>query len=165
VKFNLVGINMAKTNYTKVEEALDQGLKRMAVERLLEESKTPNNQQLRNPGIAYPEEIEKHIDPQILKAQKELMSSLKRNLEVLSKLDKSIFEKLGCKRSEIKHLMDNIENMTLEDWEKMKKIHEKIKSLKEELKKIQEDEHVINQNRVKETKKRFNVKKDWLPLQ
>jgi hypothetical protein len=154
---------MPKTNYTKVEEFLGQGLRKMMVEDLL--NKTKNVNKPLNPEIQYAPEIPKNNA--LIKAQQHLISALKRDLTRLQKKDQEVFTKLKIKKKQFKMMIEHPENLRPEDWETLKQIKIQVDQYKAELlKQIPQatDENLVDIERNKHINKRFNVNEKWLPL-
>lgn len=140
---------MAKTNFSKVEKALEEGLIKITSQNLLHQTPgkylelTPENAAL----------ILKKMDSDLLKLNKE---------------DKSIYEKVGVKRGALKKLLSSTQTLTPADWNSIKEIQVKIAAYKKEiLKKIppMKDEDFVEKERLIQKNRRFNVRDKWLPLQ
>lgn len=138
---------MPKTNYTKVEEVLEQGLRKMNIDQLFDET-----------GKTGPKE---------LKAQKKLLETVQREIKFFdSKKHKTLYEGLGLKKQDIKALLSNAQ-LTPTEWEKIKEIKAKIDKYRRELAAqlpSETNENLIEQERVKHINKRYNVNDKWLPL-
>lgn len=149
---------MAKTNFTKVEEALDQGLRKYSVESLLQAAGP--GQKLRNPTIAYSEE-----KPQTLSKQQTLLvRELQRDLR---RFEKKSSKELGFSKKELKKLLENPLALTPENWETLQQAKEKLEGYKAQLAKEppkQSDEAIVESERKDHINRRYNVNKKWLPL-
>ncbi len=145
---------MAKTNYTKVEEALDEGLRKMTVNRLLESTESAKDQ------------VADKASTKPSGAQGQQIAAIQTELKHLQKQGQKPYEKLGINKKDIKRYIEHPEALTLEDWNNIKKLKEKIDAFKKELEKIphSSDEELIEQERHKHINKRFNVNEKWLPL-
>lgn len=146
--------NMAKTNYTKVDAAADQGLRKMEIDRLFEG--TPSKSKDKVPLSA--EE----------KSKQKLLETLKRDIQYLDpKRHKQLYTTLGYKRQDLKVLIENPSTLSLEDWEKIKQIKADIEKYRKEVMAqlpSQNDEKIVEDQRVKHINKRYNVNDKWLPL-
>ena len=139
---------MAKTNFTKVEEALRDGLDKMLKEKLLEEAdaaqgKSPSQQHVAN----------------------QLVAKIRHEFKFLKKQDKGIFEKIGIEEKALKELLSK--SLSLSDWATLQDILKKIEAYRLELEKAipkLNDEQLIEQQSKKHINKRFNIRDDWLPL-
>jgi hypothetical protein len=144
---------MAKTNYTKVEEILEQGLRRMSINQLFDESKK-----------VVPE---KSVENPIEKEHEQLLSSIKRDLKYLHyKGHAKLYNSLGMKKSELKKLIDT-PNLSDAEWEKITQIKKKIDLYKAELAAQLPEialKQTVEDERIKHINKRFNVNEKWLPL-
>lgn len=138
---------MAKTNYTKVEEALNEGMLKMTMQQLhsLVDGKTDEAKQ----------------------DQGKLLALLKLDLRWIAKTDPSLFSKLDIKKEEIKNFFDNPTLITSEDWKNLIQLKTQIDQLKKELiasQPSESNEQLIEKERVKHVNKRFNTNDKWLPL-
>jgi hypothetical protein len=145
---------MAKTNYTKVEEALAEGLRKISVNQFL---------------AAAPSTKQSHsIGQQELSAKRSrLLRSLHTELNYLQKQGHQVYEKYQIKKSWINKLIETPNEITTEEWDKIVKLKAQLVAFKKGLENKSPEE--INENLVKEqTKKnltkRFNVNEKWLPL-
>lgn len=142
---------MAKTNFTKVEEMLTQGLQKIAAYHLLDEADAAASRV-----------------PDLNKTDKrQLVSSVQRDLRLLYKKDHETYTKLGITKGFVKKLNEQAANLTSEEFENLKQIQEKIKTFKEELKtKLPpiSNETMIESERTKHINKRYNINEKWLPL-
>lgn len=151
---------MAKTNFTKVEEALAEGLRKITVTKLLEEA---------DEASAGKEDSAVHAkEHQDREAAHALILTLQFDLKELSKKAKDVYTKLGIKKKELKKMIDDSESLTPQDWEKLKKLRSQIDDFKKDMTKNHPqstDDTLIEQERYKHLNKRFNVKDKWIPLQ
>lgn len=146
---------MAKTNFTKVEEALAEGMRQMTMQNLHK--------------LADSIQAVESADTKesMAEAKKKLITILKFEFNWMEKQDNTLYQKLGITRDEIKKILSQKENLTDEEFNHVKTIHEKLTELKKELEKVsptKSDDELIEKERVKHINKRFNVKDDWLPL-
>lgn len=143
---------MPKNNYTKVEEALAEGLRKMKVHDLLEEAD--------NVKAGKGKKTEKQ-------AENALLVALNLDLTHLSKHGSDPYKKLGLNKAEISKYLEHPEDLTNSDWDKIKKLKEDLENLKTEMLKTQKasDEEIIKKQVKEQKNKRFNVKDNWLPLQ
>jgi hypothetical protein len=148
---------MAKTNFTKVEEALDEGLRKITINRLLQLADVAA-------GIGQTKPQTKERDEE---THAHIIASIQRDLKFIVKKDPSVFSKIGFKKKDVKDFIDRAHALTPEEWEALKKIQEKVESYKKELVKSlpkTSNEDLIEGERVKHINKRFNVNEKWLPL-
>jgi hypothetical protein len=143
---------MGKTNFTKVEELLDQNLRKISVTHLLDEADKAK-------GLASSPKKTQEL-------QKQLITSIKRDLSGMKK-NAEMYDKIGIKHKDLKRLIEHPETLSAEEWESLSQIHKKIAAFKEELKeklpKI-DNESLVESQRKKHLTKRFNVNDKWLPL-
>lgn len=140
---------MSKTNFTKVEEALAEEMRKMAIQKIVgSSSKAP----LEDEG----------------NASQKIIKQLIRDINPLIKKDKQIFSKLGFQKEQIKSILEEDPlNIKAEDWKILMQFKEKLDSYKAEKKKKAEgiEETLVEDERRKHINKRFNINDEWLPLQ
>lgn len=143
---------MAKTNFTKAEEALAGALHKMTVEQLWHEAG----------GRKDPTAEEKFKTEQ---ARIHLLKEMDRELKKLHKADTEVYKKIGMSRKELEGLAQDPAKITAEQWEKVAaaktKINEQLKLLPAN---PVTDEKLVEDERLKHINKRFNVNDKWLPL-
>lgn len=155
---------MAKNNYSKVEEALAEGLRKMKVNELLEISdkntKAPAESKEEVPGTAL---ISK-TDPE--SQEKQLLKAVQINLNYLKKAGLEPYKRLKLNKEELAQFLKNPEKMSDADKIKMKKLKEQLDLLKSELKDKPQssDEELIKKETKAQKQKRFNIRDNWLPL-
>lgn len=183
---------MPKTNFTKVEEAFIDGLRKIEVEKLLRIA-DENSSDKKTSKIKSPPSNEQSLE------QKKLLITLRFELKNLVKeTRKEVYEKLGIEAS-LLDLLKETTAINAEDFEKLKALKEKIVSHKEELanialkqKEIKEselknirdfrrkpvaevenkesndlvkkEEIFIEKQRKDQKTKRFNINQNWIPL-
>ena len=148
---------MAKTDYTKAENLLTEGLLKMTVSELLELADKASS-------FKHPE---KATSLPSLQARVILLSFMEHDLELLSKVEGAHLSELGITPKELKEALDKAKELSLEDWIRLKKIRERVLEYKQELwDKIPHasNEELVEQERKKHVYKRFNVRDKWLPL-
>ncbi len=135
---------MAKANYTKVEEALDEGLRKMTMQQLhaLADGKTDEAKE----------------------SQGKLIATLKLDLRLIAKTDAALFAKLEIDKIQTKKLLENPSTLTPEDWKGLIQLKERIDVWKKEFTALQTNDQLIEKERVKHINKRFNTNEKWLPL-
>ncbi|MCB1119031.1 MAG: hypothetical protein KDK65_03640 [Chlamydiia bacterium] len=150
---------MAKTNFTKVEQALVEGLKKMEKEQLLQiadeanaAKKLPSNER----KIAVPA------------ARRLALASLKEEIRILQKHKVKFFREFGLSKRSIDDLIKEPASLKPEQWQQIKEIRDKIstfhRKLRDQLPK-QSNDDLVEAERKKHINKRFNIDEEWLPLQ
>jgi len=141
---------MSKTNYTKVEEALAEGLRKITAERLLG---------LADDASGNSKKATSHVD-------NALLITLRLELTSLIKKNEDPYKLFAINKDELKNFMDHPETITLKDWENIKKLKVRVDQYKKAIDKIatNSDDAIIEQARNKHVNKRYNVKDTWLPL-
>lgn len=148
---------MVKTNFTKVESAVEAGMLQLQVKNWLElailaEGKT--EEEKKNPVRVY-------------QARKAILNVLRHELNFLYKSDPKIYETLGIERPMLFALIDHPDKIEDADWEFVRTIKEKVDKLRETLKAAatpEKNEKMVEEQRKKHINKRFNVNDKWLPL-
>lgn len=154
---------MAKTNFSKVEEILSEGLRKIKVEHLLDladraASPAPDSADAgtqKNPAPNQPG------------SRKHTLLALQRDLKHLTKQDKDAYKTFGIGKSRLKKYIEHPETLTAEEWEAVTKIKLKVDEFKIELAKTlpgTSDDDLVDQQRRKHVTKRFNINDSWVPL-
>lgn len=143
---------MAKTNFTKVEDALNEGLLQMTVQHLHALADSIK-------GLGS-EDIEKSD----IAAQKKIIAILKFELTWMESNNITLSKDLGVTKSEIKKIIEKALPLQPQDFEKIKLIKNYLETLKKALEKKQSNDQLVEKERVKHINKRFNTNDKWLPL-
>ena len=149
---------MAKTNYTKVEEALAEGMRKIEVNRLLD---IADKNAAAHSGSTAPLQAK----PDAIHLQR--LTTINHDLNILRKLGADPYVKLNIDKEELKKFTKDPSAMSPEDWGKVKIIKEKIAAFKAELDKEtpqSSDDVIVTQQRKKQNTKRFNINDKWIPL-
>lgn len=161
---------MSKTNFTKVEESLNEGIRKMEVRKLLKEAdqaQAERNASANVPTSQSQNTAETTLNTQLTESRTHLLTSLQKDLKNLHKEHPPFYTKLGVKSKDLKKFLENPSSISPQDWEKLKKIKNEIDNYKKELTKNlpqSSDEDLVNVARTKSINKRFNVNDKWLPL-
>lgn len=142
---------MAKTNFTKVEEKLDEGLRKMTVEHLLE---------LADAATKPKDNKQDHSRLQVI-------LSLQRDMKFLDKENQTPYELFGMNKKTISKYLKNPDKLTAEEWEGVKQIQGKVHKFRKDFEKNStqsNDDNLIEQQRRSHITKRFNINDKWLPL-
>lgn len=150
---------MAKTNYTKVEEALTEGMRKIEVNKLLTEA-DENAAAKKNKPIEP-----KKPDALLLRR----LTKIDEELQALQKQGNDPYLQLQIDKEEMKKFLNDPSLLTSDDWDKVKVIKEKIIEYKAALERTEpkgsEDDDLIDKQRKDQKTKRFNINKKWIPLQ
>lgn len=148
---------MKKTNFTKVEKALDDGLVKITSQRLLDEA---------GPKVSpKPKESVADLPPR--EVCQTVMQNIYKELKKMHKADELGYKKLGFHRQNLKKLIENPHLLTPSDWNKIKQVQERIEKYKKELAQqlpFQTDDELVEQERTRSPNRRFNINDKWLPL-
>ncbi len=143
---------MAKTNFTKAEEALAKELDKMLKAKILEEADQASGQQSSNDGQ------DKLV----------LIMRMQRDLKRLHAKEKGSYEEIDLPKSILRALVKTPEKLKSKSWKELKEIKDALDRYRHELKKRYPgltDEELIQLEMEKHINKRFNIRDDWLPLQ
>lgn len=140
---------MAKTNYGKVEKAIDEELRKMEVQSLLKLTKKKGKEEIPSSEVCTV-----------------VVKSLKNDLIRLHKQDKEILKKLEIERGEIKQWSDHASALVPQEWEKIKQIKTKLEEYKKGLNKKNRasNEQLVKKGVQEHINKRHNVRDKWLPI-
>jgi hypothetical protein len=150
---------MAKTNFTKVEGILDEGLRKMTVDHLLDLTKA-----------APKSEDGKAADENTLKQnsnRSKILLILQRDMKFLDKGGHEPYELFGIDKKTIIKYLKNPGALSAEEWEEVKENQIKVRNFRKECEKnsnSKNDEDIIEQQRRSHKTKRFNINDKWLPL-
>lgn len=150
---------MKKADYTKVEQQLEEGLRKIKVRKLLRYADVSAAM-----GGSAAKELSVAQRQEIIKA---FLKNLQVEVTDLKKKDASVFEKLEIDTAELKKYFENPSQLTGEDWEKVKTIRQKVAQYKKNLRKQlgnPNDEEIIEKQRKKQKIRRFNINEKWVPL-
>lgn len=170
---------MAKTDFTKVEEVLAEGMRQIEVNRLLSEA--DENAAKNKAKVASPTANQEASKVNAIQLQR--LSTIRQDLKAFEKQGIDPYAKLQIDKEEIKKFIKNPESLASSDWDKIKIIKEKISVFKKELELNKEplqsgfddkkeasdvpvtiDDELINKERKTQKNKRFNINNKWLPL-
>jgi hypothetical protein len=146
---------MVKINFEKMEQALTDLLVSITIKHI---------QELASLAASYGDTLDKvpSVDARIL-----VMTHLLKDLIHLCKHDTDTYVKLGLYKKEVKDLIKDPDQLTPEQWQKIKEIRDLVQESKVELMdKIPEpdNEELIEAERKKHINKRYNIRESWLPI-
>lgn len=162
---------MAKTNFTKVEEALNEGMRKIEVNRLLivadenaaAAKKTGEEQSEGTEAVEAKPAVTSKVDP----ANVQRLTWVQSELKSLDKLGEQPYVRLGIDKDEIKKFVKDPSLLTTDQWEKVKAFKEQILAYKKERNvpgAPENDDDLISQQRKSQKTKRFNINNKWIPL-
>lgn len=141
---------MAKTNFTKVEDALNEGLLQLGVKNLLEATDTKTR-----------------LSPEQRAQYGQLLAALHADLKFLSKHNKKPYETLSIDKDQVLKFFSNPAALMPHEWELVQKWKKDVDAYKAKVKKEitpESDEEIIKKQQKKHATKRFNINEKWLPL-
>lgn len=142
---------MAKTNFTKAEEALAGALEKIKVEELLIQA----------------DKAAGKVPPSVAIARERLpiLHALQRDLKRVYKHDPDIYKKLKVKRKDLEKLLETATSLNQEEWKKLIEFKEKVDAYVIQIPAAKAtNDQIVEQQRHKHINKRFNVSDKWLPL-
>ena len=146
---------MAKVNYTKVEGAFENALKKLFIENLSELATIANVIQDPEANLSN-------------KAISNLITRFHRELKKLKKHDSKLFAKLNLTPEEEARFALPADQYIQRDWMRLRTLKERIDELKHELYGEEsinvEYEKQVAKERRRHVNKRFNIRDGWLPL-
>ena len=144
---------MTKTNFTKVEEALNEGLLRMNISGLLDMASTASK-------MGSPSTAKKSNSF----ARRELLAALQ--FEIKHCKNEDLFTEGGISRRELKELLKQPSELKPEEWDKLRLFRQKAYAYKKKIIETQPDENdkLVEAQRKRHINKRYNTKEEWLPL-
>lgn len=145
---------MSKTNFSKVESALEEGLRQMSINKLFELADEAS-------GIAPPAKAEPDSTLLTLE-QKRILRALQLNMTRITTKEPRIYAKLGVKKSVFKILLATPSEP--KNWEQLQKIYNKSKELIKSHFPTLTDEELVEKELDRHINKRLNVNEKWLPL-
>jgi plasmid maintenance system antidote protein VapI len=153
---------MSKTNFSKVEEALSQGLIKLTMQHLFDladaaaEVGTQETTALTPKKAAQKAEIEHNM-----------LVSLRVEMDRLYKKNRKIYATMGIKRKDLEAMINETAKVTPEQWTMIHQVKNKLQEYRKKMVAALPqniDEKLIEQERKKHINKRFNVNDKWLPL-
>ena len=163
---------MAKTDYEKVEDQLEEGMRKMAKDKLLEEAdaQMPERPKSILERLEEKERGEEQSKKELSireQAHRNMLRTLKKDIKRLMKRDRSILKELGISPKEVQNFVDDPNALSADQWKKIKAIRDKVNLYKKEMLGTLEEgmnEKIVEEERKKHINKRFNVREGWLPL-
>lgn len=153
---------MAKVNFSKVEDMLNEGLQKLSKEELADQSVIANL--IRESPLTQ-------SSPQIIE---KVFQRFQSKLEKFKKQNPELYDKLGLTPDDEKKFGETYDQLNRKDWRKISIFKEKMDDLKNKFKgsataasesPSEEDLEHIEQTRIKQQDARFNVNSKWLPIQ
>ena len=144
---------MTKTNFTKVEDALNEGLLRMNIAGLHDAAA----------AASHNEATEVPANPVAMR--KQVIAAVQFELKHCK--DDQLFVAGGVNRADLKKMLQRIDDLAPEKWARLEAFREKTVAYKKnKLEKLPADanEKLIEAQKKKHINKRYNTKEQWLPL-
>jgi len=148
---------MAKTNFSKVEMILNEGLLQVQVKNLLELADIASGKS----------EAAKENPTRVSQARRAIARMLQHEIGYIYKSNSGIYMILGIDRDKLFKIFDNSDNITPEDYEYISKLKKTVDTYRKSIQGSvtpQENEELIEKQKKHHINKRFNVNDKWLPL-
>ncbi len=143
---------MAKTNFSKVEGAFDDGLNKIKIQSLYQKA-----EEVVSPESALIRERRQQLHQALVWMRYEIKSH--------SKKDKSFLEQVGIDPKVCELLNREEESLEESEWRLLLENHQKLELyLKEQKKKEPSNEEILKAQKERNQKRRFNVSERWIPL-
>lgn len=150
---------MSQINFTKIEQLIDESLRKMSVERLLYLADVAANI---GQSVAITEKEGKSQDAH---QKQKACAKLYTNLLKLSEKDAKIYAKIQIRKSSVDRLIDKMDSLTEQEWVIIQALLQETNELmKQHYPKISDEELVENEIQ-RHINKRLNINEKWLPLQ
>ena len=149
--YRQMGEIMAKSDFSKAEEFFEKEIQQLKIDKIVEST----------------ESVESLDAINQYRLVNTLLTVLKYEIKRLTRLGVNPYELLKIDKSELKKFINQPGEVTLVEWEKIKKWKNEIDSLMlryESNDSVIEDEEEIERARQIHINKRFNVNDKWLPL-
>lgn len=147
---------MGKTNYNKVENAVDKGLHDLKVKKLLRQADEAQGKETKA------DQGKEKLTP------KQVMIIIEQELKWMYKQDKNIYKILKLKRKTVDDLLDLVKSpdkeLTKDKIEEIESLRGSVESLKKSKFSPKSDEECLKSEIDKHIYKRHNAKEKWLPL-
>ncbi len=143
---------MPRANFTKVESALDEGLRKLMVGQLLNEADV-------NQGTPSA--------PGAQAANKQLLIALQHELHYLHRLGLTPYKQLKLRKKKFAGWVEHPETVTEKEWEMIKGLKDKLTQIRTDYEKkikVGDNETLVDSERRKHIYKRFNINEKWLPI-
>lgn len=145
-----------RSDFTKVERILEEGLRKMSIKQLLKLADLAAG--MGSKGSQTNDSLHTPSETAII---------IKNELNWLEKQDPEIYKKLGIKRKDIRFLLEHPHKIKEQEFVQLAQLKVKLDEHKKAiLEKLagNSDDKLIDQAREKHINKRFNVNERWLPL-
>ena len=142
---------MAKSDFSKAEEFFEKEIQQLKIDKIVEST----------------ESVESLDAINQYRLVNTLLTVLQYEIKKLTRLRVNPYELLKIDKSELRKFINQPGEVTVDEWEKIKKWKNEIDSLKlrnECNDSVIEDEEEIERARQIHINKRFNVNDKWLPL-
>ena len=149
-----IEVYMNKTNFSKVEKSLEEGMIKIKSQNLLKEADAYTAKEFQD-KIPSKEECSAMI------------TRIERDLKKLSKQDEKVYKKIGFHKMDLKKLLSNPSLVSPQEWKTIKEIKARIEKYKKELASLlpfESDEDLVESQRSRHLTKRFNINEKWIPL-
>lgn len=143
---------MAKTNYSKVELSLEEGLRKMTVSKLCDLADIAMRSNDANP------------EKKLSKKQQTILNKITWGIKRLEKKERKIYEILHIPKEKLQTQLQNPKSLTDAEWKELEQYSHDIKNLIKQYFPEENDEKIMEEQQTANKKKRININDQWLPL-
>lgn len=146
---------MSKIDFTKVEQALKEGILKINISHLihLADISSSLGKQAKDKKLTYDQQV------------RIALKGLEENVKKIKRLDKDVYRDLGFSKEKQDYFFNPETKLTNEDWVFLKAMHAKVEAALSLVKsKEPSDQDIIQSQRKKQVTKRFNINDKWIPL-
>lgn len=158
---------MPKTNYQKVENAFDEGLRKLLIDQLLESTEKKPKLYETEKTSGLDSETESSEAQRIKEVRIQTLLTILRDLKHVHKLDPQVYKTMKLSPKKMKHYVENPGALTPQEWEEIKKIKRDVETYYRDLLASlpqKSNEELIEEQRDLHKNKRHKVNNKWLPL-
>jgi small-conductance mechanosensitive channel len=155
---------MAKTDFKRVEDALDEGLQRMTQNRLLDYSSIASQVGVGTDSLSHKRQQAAEVTLHQQQERKLLAAAVNFDINQLFKKNHQLYTALNTNHEEITALTKDITSLKEDQWQRLLEIKASIEDYKSKMPDTITDDDVIAKERIKHVNKRFNTRDHWLPL-
>ena len=143
---------MAKTNYSKVELSLEEGLRKMTVSKLCDLADIAMRSNDSNSG------------KKLSKKQQTILNKITWGIKRLEKKERKIYEILHITKEKLQTQLQNPKSLSDAEWKELEQCSHDIKNLIKQYFPEENDEKIMEEQQTANKKKRININDQWLPL-
>lgn len=158
---------MAKQNFSRVEQALDEGLKKYQAQKLLQEAETAGKIGKGAEGVRGKKKIAAQHVEEMRQQRRLTVAAMKVEIDNLFKRDPHVYTAIKTNHDEVNDLFNRIDVLNSSELDRLESLQQELKQYKEKKKAERptlDDALLVEKERKKHINKRYNVNDKWLPL-